>query len=127
MGWEIHAGGLHDLLLRLKRDWGDRVMVITENGAAFPDTVLEGGRVADDDRIDYLRAHLLAARQAVADGARLEGYFLWSLLDNFEWAHGYSRRFGITRVDFATQARGWKKSASWYQAVIATNGRALEE
>ncbi len=127
MGWEINAPALHDLLVRLKRDWGDPVVMITENGAAFPDARFDGGQVDDRDRIDYLRSHLLEARRAASDGVRLEGYFLWSLMDNFEWGYGYSKRFGITRVDFATQARTWKKSASWYQRVIATGGASLEE
>ena len=126
MGWEISAPALHDLLTRLARDWGNPVMMITENGAAFADEGIEAGQVADHDRIDYLRGHLAEARRAIADGARLEGYFLWSLMDNFEWGFGYSRRFGITQVDFATQARRWKKSASWYQRVIASHGADLE-
>jgi beta-glucosidase len=124
MGWEIHPRGLYDLLIRLKRDWGNPAMMITENGAAFADEQVKGGQVADVDRIDYVRSHLGEARRAIADGARLEGYFLWSLMDNFEWAYGYTKRFGITHVDFRTQARTWKKSASWYQGVIASNGAA---
>jgi beta-glucosidase len=127
MGWEVYPRGLSDLLLRLKRDWGDPVLMITENGAACDEPPAAEGQVDDRDRIDYLRGHLREALRAMGEGARLEGYFLWSLMDNFEWAFGYSKRFGITRVDFATQARTWKKSASWYQRVIATRGAALEE
>ena len=127
MGWEVYPRGLSDLLTRLKRDWGDPVLMITENGAAYDDERMEGPQVADLDRIAYLRAHLREALAAIASGVRLEGYFLWSLMDNFEWACGYAKRFGITHVDYRTQARTWKKSASWYQGVIASNGADLGE
>lgn len=125
MGWEIFPEGLYDLLLRLKKDYGDRPLMITENGAAFADKVTERGQVQDDDRIDYIRTHLEQALRAIHAGVKLEGYFLWTLLDNFEWAFGFTKKFGITSVDRHTQARTWKKSASWYQKVVATNGRAL--
>jgi beta-glucosidase len=125
MDWEVYPDGLEDLLLRLKADYGDPALFITENGAAFKDRRVEKGQVQDDDRIAYLDGHLRAARRAIERGVRLQGYFLWSLLDNFEWSFGYSRCFGITHVDFATQERAWKKSAGWYQRVIATNGGVL--
>ena len=86
---------------------------------------VEDGQVQDDDRIDFIAAHLSEARRAIQDGVKLEGYFLWTLLDNFEWAYGFSKRFGITSVDFHTQARTWKKSAAWYRDVIASNGAGL--
>ncbi len=126
MGWEIYPDGLSDLLARLKRDYDDPVLMITENGAAFPDTAISSsGEVQDDDRIDYLAGHLGAVRNAIRSGVRVEAYFLWSLMDNFEWSFGYSRRFGIVRVDFTTQARTGKKSARWYRQLIAGNGRTL--
>jgi beta-glucosidase len=125
MGWEVFPEGLSELLIRLKNEYGDPVLMITENGAAFPDARVEKGQVQDDDRIEYLASHLSEARRAISHGVKLQGYFVWSLMDNFEWAMGYSRRFGITHVDYRTQVRTWKKSASWYQAVIATNGAAL--
>ncbi len=127
MGWEIHPEGLFDLLLRLRQDYGDPVMMITENGAAFPDSVSERGQVQDDDRIEYIRGHLEQCLHAIGQGVKLEGYFLWTLLDNFEWAYGFSKKFGISKVDRTTHARTWKKSASWYQKVVTTNGAALEE
>lgn len=125
MGWEVHPEGLFDLLIRLKNDWPQMPLMITENGAAYPDRRTEKGQVQDDDRIEYLASHLSEARRALQHGVKLEGYFLWSLLDNFEWSCGFGKRFGITHVDFRTQARTWKKSASWYQRVIATNGESL--
>jgi len=99
--------------------------MVTENGAAFPDRVVHDGQVQDDDRIGYIASHLRELRRAIQEGVKVEGYFLWSLLDNFEWAFGCSKRFGITHVDFATQGRSWKKSAGWYQRTIATNGSDL--
>ncbi len=95
-------------------------LVITENGAAFDDEVAPDGAIHDDARIDYVRRHLAAALDARADGVDLRGYFVWSLLDNFEWRYGYARRFGIVRVDYDTLERTPKDSALWYRDVIAT-------
>jgi beta-glucosidase len=125
MGWEVFPQGLYDILAQVKKDYDDPVIMITENGAAFPDREVVDGQVQDDDRISYISTHLSEAHRAIQHGVRLEGYFLWSLMDNFEWSHGFSKRFGITHVDFHTQGRTWKKSASWYQRVIASNGAAL--
>jgi beta-glucosidase len=122
MNWSIDASGLHDLLLRVHRDYDGLPMLVTENGAAFDDYVDPTGVVHDELRIEYLEQHLSAVGQAIRDGARVRGYFLWSLLDNFEWAYGYSKRFGIVHVDFGTQRRVWKDSARWYQQMIAGNG-----
>ena len=126
MGWEVCPDGLYDLLIRLKEDYGNPPLMITENGAAFPDKEIAKGQVQDDDRIEYIRSHLEHARRALKRGVKLEGYFLWTLLDNFEWSFGFSRKFGITSFDRATLGRTWKKSASWYQRVIATNGSSLD-
>jgi beta-glucosidase len=94
--------------------------MITENGAAFDDVVSADGRIHDDRRIDYLRRHIGAMADARAQGADVRGYFVWSLLDNFEWGYGYDRRFGIIRVDYDTQVRTWKQSAHWYRQLAAT-------
>ncbi|SEN14954.1 GH1 family beta-glucosidase [Nonomuraea pusilla] len=120
MGWPIVPDGLSRLLLRLSEDYRLPLMV-TENGAAFDD-VVEDGHVHDDDRVSYLEGHLREACRAVEAGADLRGYLVWSLLDNFEWAEGYRRRFGIVHVDYATQARVPKDSALWYRDVIRRNG-----
>ncbi|MGA2976888.1 MAG: GH1 family beta-glucosidase [Spirochaetia bacterium] len=125
MGWEVYPEGLYDLLTRISREYENPVIMITENGAAYPDQRIENGQVQDQERIEYVSAHLREARRAIQDGVKLEGYFLWSLLDNFEWSSGYAKRFGITYVDFHTQARTWKASANWYQRVIAANGASL--
>jgi beta-glucosidase len=124
MGWSIDPRGLTELLLRLSRERPDLDLVVTENGAAFPDVVGDDGVVHDADRIAYLRDHLAAVHDAVAAGARVTGYFAWSLLDNFEWAYGYAKRFGIVHVDYATLARTPKDSARFYAQVA--RGNALE-
>jgi beta-glucosidase len=121
MGWEIFPGGLHDLLVRIWREYRPPKIYITENGAAFADRVEPGGFVRDIRRIEFLRAHLTAAHHAIADGVPLHGYFVWSFLDNFEWAHGYEKRFGLYWVDFATQQRIAKESAFWYRDVATTS------
>lgn len=120
MGWEIYPKGLYDLLIRLNRDY-PKPIYITENGAAFND-VLDGDRIKDDKRINYLREHIKEAYNAIRDGVDLRGYFVWSLMDNFEWAHGYSKRFGIVYLDYATQRRILKDSAYFYKRVIENNG-----
>jgi len=121
MGWPIVPNGLSRLLARLAADYPEVGLLITENGAAFDD-VVEDGRVHDTRRTEYLEGHLRAVRDAIAEGADVRGYLVWSLLDNFEWAEGYRRRFGIVHVDFATQRRLLKDSALWYREVIARNG-----
>ena len=103
-------------------DWLTEISRELKNGAAFDDVVDPSGRIADTRRIRFLRDHLVEARRAVEDGAPLRGYFVWSLMDNFEWAHGYKKRFGLYRVDYATQRRMAKDSAFWYRGVVASNG-----
>ena len=102
-------------------DAGDLPLYITENGAASYDYVNPDGVVEDPERIAYLHGHLQAARRAIADGVPLRGYFAWSLMDNFEWAHGYSKRFGLIFVDYGTQRRIPKRSAGWFAEVARTN------
>ena len=127
-GWEVYPRALTDTLLWVSRRYGSPAIYVTENGAAFfdPPTVL-GDRLADPLRVDYYRSHLRAVRDALREGADVRGYFAWSLLDNFEWSHGYSKRFGIVHVDFATQRRTPKDSAHFYSRVIQSRGRALDE
>ncbi|WP_440101922.1 GH1 family beta-glucosidase [Streptosporangium sp. H16] len=121
MGWPVQPFGLTDLLLRLSRDYPGTPLIITENGAAFDD-VVEDGEVHDVGRLSYLDGHLRAAHAAIEGGADLRGYLVWSLLDNFEWAEGYRKRFGVVYVDYATQRRTPKDSALWYREVIRRNG-----
>jgi beta-glucosidase len=118
IGWEFHPDGLYDLLVGIHREYGSLAMYVTENGTALHDVVGPDGRVRDPRRIDYLRRHLLAAGRALSDGVDLRGYFVWSLLDNFEWAMGYPPRFGLVHVDYETQRRTPKESAAWYSEVI---------
>ncbi|GLZ33677.1 beta-glucosidase [Lentzea sp. NBRC 105346] len=117
MGWEIVPSGLTDLLVRLHNDYG-LPMVITENGAAFDDVAGSDGFVADADRVSYIASHIEAVGKACSLGADVRGYFAWSLMDNFEWAYGYAKRFGIVRVDYETQERVLKQSAHWYRDTI---------
>jgi beta-glucosidase len=119
MGWPIDADALHALLMRVHRDYDGVPMMITENGMANDDYTDPAGAVADPERIAYLSSHLDAAARALADGVDLRGYFQWSLLDNFEWAHGYSKRFGLIYVDYPSQKRTWKASAYWYRDLVA--------
>jgi beta-glucosidase len=127
-GWEVYEQALVDLLLRVRDRYGNPPVYITENGAAFHDPpVATNGRVADPLRVDYLRRHIAAVHAARAAGADVRGYFAWSLLDNFEWSLGYSKRFGIVHVDFGDQTRTPKDSAHLYSRIIQTRGRVLEE
>jgi beta-glucosidase len=122
MGWEIYPDSLYDVLVRLHADYHPPKIYITENGASYSDGPDASGRVHDQRRIDYLRSHLLAVHRAIQDGVPVQGYFVWSLLDNFEWAKGYRQRFGIVWVDYETQRRLPKDSALWYREVIRRNG-----
>jgi beta-glucosidase len=117
MGWEVAPERLTDLLLRLDRDYDLPPLMITENGAAFRDCVVDGG-VQDEDRRAYIETHVRAIASAIEQGVDVRGYFVWSLLDNFEWASGYSKRFGIYYVDYATQERILKRSGQWYQRFV---------
>ncbi|MCL7458816.1 GH1 family beta-glucosidase [Micromonospora echinofusca] len=127
MGWMIEPAGLTRLLERIATDYPGVPLMVTENGAAFPDKAGTddsggAGQVLDADRIAYLDGHLRAVHEAISRGVDLRGYLVWSLLDNFEWAEGYRRRFGIIHVDYLTQRRTPKSSARWYQEVISRNG-----
>jgi beta-glucosidase len=119
MGWEVDPTGLHDVLLRLRRDYGPLPVYITENGASFDDPPATNGHVDDPERTAYLQGHLAALARAIADGADVRRYCVWSLLDNFEWEEGYDKRFGIVHVDFDSQVRVPKRSALWYRDFIA--------
>jgi len=123
IGWPIDAGGLTEMLIRLRDRYGNPNLYVTENGACYDDALAGDGIVHDDDRVAYLRDHLAAARHALAAGVKLRGYFVWSLLDNFEWAEGYSRRFGITYVDFKTLKRTPKESYQWLAEFIRAQSR----
>jgi len=119
MGWEVVPEGLRDLLLRLQRDYAPKAIYVTENGAAFADVRSHDGSVGDAERQAYLEAYIGAAAEAVAAGVPLRGYFAWSLLDNFEWAWGYWKRFGLVYIDYATLERVPKGSFYWYRDLIA--------
>ncbi|MFZ5475804.1 MAG: GH1 family beta-glucosidase [Myxococcota bacterium] len=121
IGWEIDPGAFERLLVRVHREYGPRRVFVTENGAAVHDGPGPDGRVHDARRVAYLRDHLAAVARAIAAGVPVAGYYVWSLLDNFEWAHGYAQRFGIVWVDYATQARVPKDSAWFYRDVVAAN------
>jgi beta-glucosidase len=118
MDWEVYADGLEQLLLRLTEEYGVERIYVTENGSAFQDTVAADGSVHDPERVRYLEEHLAACARAVAKGAPLAGYFAWSLLDNFEWAYGYDKRFGLVHVDYATQRRTVKTSGRRYAELV---------
>jgi beta-glucosidase len=121
MGWEVHPAALGNLLRGLHAAHHFPRYMITENGAAMPDKEVVDGRVIDNDRLEYIAAHLAQVHQAIEDGVPVDGYFAWSLLDNFEWAHGYGPKFGLVAVDMETQHRTPKKSALWY-ADVAKSG-----
>jgi beta-glucosidase len=120
MDWEIYPAGLYELLTRLQKEYA-KPLYITENGAAFDDK-LKDGKVNDKKRVEYLKAHFKQAYKAIQDGVDLRGYFVWSLMDNFEWAYGTSKRFGIVYTDYPTQKRIIKDSGFFYKQIIADNG-----
>jgi beta-glucosidase len=123
MGWPVEPQGLADVLIELHRDYGPARIIVTENGAAFDDEPAPDGVVHDARRIAFLRDHIVVIRAAVEAGVPLGGFLVWSLLDNFEWAEGYSKRFGLVRVDFATQVRTPKESARWYGRLVRGEDR----
>ena len=128
MGWEVYPQGLYEVLMRVKNEYGNPPVYITENGAAFTDAIAggdddggAGARVEDPRRVAYLDGYLRCAHQALGEGCDLRGYFVWSLMDNFEWAEGYAKRFGIVYVDYPTQRRIVKASGRWYAGLIAAS------
>ncbi len=121
MGWGINPAGLKAEVLNIKQNYGNPKVYLAENGCAMPDIPDEHGFVADYDRINYLRAHIIALHESIQKGANVQGYFVWSILDNFEWERGYSKRFGLVRVDTDTLKRIPKQSAYWYRDVIREN------
>ena len=127
MGWEVFPLALTHILTWLKERYGDIPLYITENGSAFmdPPEAIDG-RIEDPLRVEYLRRHLHAIRDAIQQGVNLRGYFAWSLLDNYEWSHGYTKRFGIVHVNYATQERTIKDSGRYYSRIIDSNGAALD-
>ena len=125
MDWEIYPDGLYQLLNRLYFEYQIPQLYITENGASFSDGPDAAGRSRDQRRLNYLRDHFAAAHRAIQNGVPLKGYFVWSFMDNFEWAKGYTQRFGLVWVDYETQQRRPKDSALWYKEVIAQNGFSL--
>jgi beta-glucosidase len=124
-GWPVVPEGLHTMLTSLKEEYAEALppIYVTESGCAYPDVVGPDGRCDDPDRVSYLDSHIRAVRQAAADGVDVRGYFVWSLLDNWEWAEGFSQRFGLVHVDFASQVRTPKTSYAWYREVINSAGR----
>src|SRR5919201_1308400 len=124
MGWEVYPDGLHAVLARVADEYAPAAIYVTENGAAFGDVRGHDGHIHDPERTAYLESHIDAVARAVADGVPVKGYFVWSLLDNFEWAHGYSKRFGIVYVDYPTLERVPKDSFYWYRDFIGSRPRA---
>ena len=120
MDWEIYPQAIGDLLTRLHKEYGVPSLLVTENGAAFDDVVGSDGEVNDARRVEYLREHIRSVGHVLEQGVPIQGYIVWSLLDNYEWAEGYSKRFGIIYVDYATQKRIIKESGHWYAALIET-------
>ena len=124
MGWEVYPDGLRRLLVRVAKDYEPRAIYVTENGAAFGDMRGHDGSVHDPERTAYLQSYIDAVSRAIDEGAPVKGYFVWSLLDNFEWSFGYSKRFGIVYVDYPTLERVPKDSFYWYRDFIASKSRA---
>jgi beta-glucosidase len=124
MGWAIEPEGLVEMLVGLRDHYGNPAVFVTENGASFPDTVGSAGRVEDTQRIEFLRDHIAACHRALAEKVNLRGYFAWTILDNFEWAYGYTEHFGLVRVDRATLKRTPKASYEWFARVAHANGLA---
>ena len=125
MGWEVYPPGLYDILTRVNRDYSFAKLYVTENGFSRTVAPDSAGLIVDNERIGYHRDYLRQAHRAIQDGVPLAGYFAWSLLDNFEWAHGFRQRFGLVHVDFETLERTPKESAWWYRDVIRSNGERL--
>jgi beta-glucosidase/6-phospho-beta-glucosidase/beta-galactosidase len=121
MGWEIYPKGIYELLKWISTEFAPIPLYVTENGMAAPDVVQANGQIDDNDRKEYLSTHLDACLNAINEGVDLKGFYYWSLMDNFEWARGYSKRFGLVYVDYKTLSRTIKKSGKWYTDFIKNN------
>jgi len=126
MEWEVYPEGIYEILKKVQNDYNPQAVYITENGAAFSEKLDKEAKVKDPRRINYLKGHFSFAHKAIEEGVKLGGYFVWSLMDNFEWTYGHSKRFGLIYVDYPTQKRIFKESAYWYKKVIEGNGVARE-
>ena len=124
IGWEVYPDGMREILSWVKSRYGDLPLYVTENGSAYEDPAPAEGVVEDPRRVAYLERHIDAVSAAIAEGVDVRDYFAWSLLDNFEWTYGYSQRFGLVHVDFATQQRTIKRSGLFYQGVARSHGAA---
>jgi beta-glucosidase len=122
LGWPVYPNGLRDMLIHVKERYGEFPIYLTENGAAYPDKIGLDGRVHDAERVEYLRGHIAAIYEAIQSGVDVRGYFVWSLMDNFEWARGYAARFGLAYTDYETQRRIVKDSGKFYAEVARSNG-----
>lgn len=125
-GWEVYPPAIYETLMRFKNEWGDPDVFVTENGMSNNDRIIDGA-VNDDPRIEYLAGYLSQVRRAMDKGVKVKGYFQWSLMDNFEWAEGYTQKFGMVHVDFKTGKRTAKKSAYWYRDLIQNGGFDLRD
>ncbi len=121
MGWNQDPQGLTDLLMYLKQRFPTLDVMVTENGSAWDDQPADGNVIHDPRRVRYLREHVSALAQALVEGANVRGYYAWSLIDNFEWNSGYTKRFGLIGIDYDTQERTWKDSASLYERIVHAN------
>ena len=121
MGWEVCAPAMRRMLVKINNEYRLPPIYITENGAAFKDEISADGKIHDPRRLDYLKQHFIQTRLAMQDGVDVRGYMVWSLMDNFEWGHGFTKRFGLIRVDYETQQRTFKDSGEWYAEVIRKN------
>ncbi len=127
MGWPITPKGMRDLLVRVAKDWPSiKEIAITENGAAYPEGPDENGEVQDHRRVEFLESHIEAVGQAISEGAPVKRYYAWSFMDNYEWAEGYAKRFGIVHVDFDTMKRTPKESAKVFSSIIHSHSSFWE-
>ena len=126
MGWEVFPFGLYETICRAYFTYKPKEILITENGASYSDAPDENGKVHDERRINYLRSHIREVGKAINAGVPVTGYYVWALMDNFEWAFGYTQRFGLVYVDYKTQKRYPKDSAYWYEQVVRRNGLEVE-
>jgi beta-glucosidase len=124
--WEIYPPGIYELLTRVWKDYHPPHIIVSENGIPVPDAPDLDGRIRDVRRIAYLHDHIAQVHRAISDGVRVRGYFVWSLTDNFEWAHGYGMRFGLVYIDYTTLKRTVKESGYWYKGVVEGNGVKAE-